>query len=111
MKIQELMNYGGNVTFTISAKELQEVIDYTVTSTRKELEKIIIDENSEVYLSPKQVSNMLGVNPSTLWRWHKRGYLEHIEMGGKRRYLKSEVKSKCLNKSNIYSNNQNLIGL
>ena len=88
-----------NVSITISASDLLEVINYTITSTRKELEKVILDEKSEIYLSPKEVSKLLGVNTTTLWRWNKRGYLIPIEIGGKRKYRKSDIDTKCLSKS------------
>lgn len=94
-----LINNSMNVSITISASDLLEVINYTITSTRKELEQVIIDEKSEVYLSPKEVSKLLGVNTTTLWRWNKRGYLIPIEVGGKRKYRKSDIDTKCLSKS------------
>ena len=101
MNIQDIMNSGANVSITISAADLQEVINYTVTTTRKELEQIIIDEKSEVYLSPKEVSKMLDVDPSTLWRWGKRGYLVPLEIGGKRKYRKSDINVKCFDSVNL----------
>ena len=32
------------------------------------------------------------VNPSSLWRWRKRGYLVPAEIGGKRRYKMSDIR-------------------
>ena len=43
-------------------------------------------------MSPKEVSEMLGVHLTTLWHWNKRNLLKPVEIGGKRRYLKSEIK-------------------
>jgi len=97
----ELIKTNGNVMYIITANDLQEVINYTVTTTRKELEQIIIDEKSEVYLSPKEVSKMLDVDPSTLWRWGKRGYLVPLEIGGKRKYRKSDINVKCFDSVNL----------
>lgn len=105
MLINELINNGANVSITISASDLLEVINYTVSTTRKELEQVIIDKKSENYLTRQQAAEMLGVSLVSLYRWSKRGYLVPLEVGGKRIYLKSDIDRVCLSK-NI--NNQNL---
>lgn len=91
MDVKEIIESGLNVSITLSAKDLQEVINYTIISTRREMERAIVEEKTEVYLSPKQVSKMLNVAECTLWRWNKCGYLIPIEIGGKRRYRKSVI--------------------
>lgn len=101
MSLIDLINSGTNVSFTITAKDLHDVINYTVSETRKELEQLIADERSEVYMSPNEVSEMLNVSLTTLWRWSKRGYLIPLEIGGKRKYKKSDVKTKLLTIDNI----------
>ena len=80
-----------NVSITISASELFDAINYCVSVTRKELEQQITDANTETYLSPEKVAQILDVHPTTLWRWNKSGYLKHIELGGKRRYRMSDI--------------------
>ena len=82
----------GNLTLSIKAGELVEAIEYCINRTRRELEQVITDANSETYPSPDQVSKMLDVDKSTLWRWRKQGYLIPLEVGGKRRYKMSDVK-------------------
>jgi hypothetical protein len=93
MAINELLTLGNNVSITLTAKDLLEVIQYTVLETRKELEQYISESNSEEYLSPKEVSVMLGISNVSLWRYAKKGYLTPIEVGGKRKYLKSDIKA------------------
>lgn len=95
--LENILMSGANVSITLTANDLKEIINYTIASTRKEIEQVIIDDNSEVFMSPKQVSEMLGVDLSTLWRWNKRGYLIPLEVGGKRKYRKSDIKTKLLN--------------
>ena len=87
----ELAEQYPNVSFTITAGEMVEAINYCVSVTRKELEQQITDANTETYPSPEKVAEILDVNKSTLWRWNKSGYLKHIELGGKRRYRMSDV--------------------
>jgi len=101
MTIQEIISNGANVSITISAKDLLEVINYTVSATRKEIEQCIIEDKSEAYMSPKEVSEFLGVHVSTLWHWQKRNYLKPVEVGGKRVYLQSEIKAMLSKKSTI----------
>ncbi|KAA6329747.1 hypothetical protein EZS27_021468 [termite gut metagenome] len=93
----ELAKQCPDVNITFKAGELIEVIDYCINKTRKELEQLINDANTETYPSADKTAKILDVNRSTLWRWQKRGYLVPIEIGGKRRYKMSDI-NKILNK-------------
>jgi len=90
--IYELTKVCPDINITLKAGELLEMAEYLVKLTRKELEQQITDANIETYPSPEQVSKMLDIDKSTLWRWNKRGYLKPIELGGKRRYRMSDIK-------------------
>lgn len=46
---------------------------------------------SEVYLTHKEVAEMLGVSTNTLWRWNKSGYLRSTKCGRKPFYKKSDI--------------------
>lgn len=91
------------LNITIKAIDLIEAINHCVDKTRQELEQQITDANTETYPSPKRVSEILEVDLSTLWRWNKKGYLCHVEVGGKRRYKMSDINA-ILNKENLKSN-------
>jgi excisionase family DNA binding protein len=91
--ILKILSRYPDMNITVKANDLKEAIDYCVARTRDELEQHIIDERTETYPSPEQVCKMLNVTRPTLWRWHKKGYLTHIEVGGERRYRMSDVKS------------------
>jgi hypothetical protein len=80
------------INLTVTAGELFEMVEFCVNATRRDLEQQITDANAETYPSPEQVSKILDVDKSTLWRWRKTGYLTPIEIGGKRRYRMSDVK-------------------
>jgi len=97
MSILDIINSGANVNLTISASDLLEVINCVVMTTRKELEQSVINDKIEAYLTAEEVSLMIGVTKVTLWRWAKRGYLIPIEIGGSRKYRKSEIKERFLN--------------
>jgi hypothetical protein len=87
----ELAKQCPDVTISLKAGELLEMVEYCVQSTKKALEQQITDSNTETYPSPEQVSKILNVDKSTLWRWNKSNYLKPIEVGGKRRYKMSDI--------------------
>lgn len=93
MNIQELVEKCTNVSITVNTSDLKVFGDYLIEKTKKELEEIVINDKAETYLTPKQVTEMLNVNATTLWRWQKRNYLVPIEFGGGRRYRMSDVKA------------------
>lgn len=80
------------LNITVNAKDLKEMVEFAIQRTRQELEEQIIDASAESYLTREEVSCMLGVDKSTLWRWNKQNYLTHIELGGKRVYKLSDIK-------------------
>lgn len=93
MNIQELVEKCTNVSVTINTSDLNTFGDYLIQKTKKELEEIVLTDKAESYPTVRQVSEMLNVDLSTLWRWSKKNYLVPIEFGGGRRYKMSEVKA------------------
>ncbi|MEI7424298.1 MAG: helix-turn-helix domain-containing protein [Prolixibacteraceae bacterium] len=93
MSIYDLIQNGSKVNVTVSLEDLKEFATGLIDQTKRDLEKAVIDDKAETYPTPKQVSEILGVDLVTLWRWAKRGYLVPVEVGGKRRYLMSQVKA------------------
>lgn len=93
MNLTEILKSGTNLTVSIGIKELRDWHYEVISSTKKELEEIVLSDKAETYPTPKQVSEMLNVDLTTLWRWNKKGYLKTIEFGGGRRYKMSEVKT------------------
>lgn len=89
--LKNLLEESCNVTIAISLTDLKQFAIDIIESTKKELEDVVIAEKAETYPSPKKVCEILDIDLSTLWRWNKRGYLCHIEVGGKRRYKMSDV--------------------
>lgn len=93
MNIQELVEKCINVSLTVNTSDLKVFGDYLIEKTKRELEEIVLSDKAESYPTVKQVSEMLNVDLTTLWRWNKKGYLKTIEFGGGRRYKMSEVKA------------------
>lgn len=53
---------------------------------------------SKEMLTVDEVVSMLKVSKMTLWRWDKNGLLSKIDMGGVRRYRRSEVEALISNR-------------
>ena len=86
------MQIAENVIYQLTSKDLQRFAMTLIDNTKKELEEKILADKMERYISPKDVAEMLGVDPSTLWRWGKRDYLTPCYIGGKKRYRYSDIK-------------------
>lgn len=93
MNIQEILKTGANFTVSIPIADLRQWHKEVIEDTRRELEEVILSGKSETYHSPNQVSEMLGADLTTLWRWAKKGYLVPVEVGGKRKYRMSDIKA------------------
>lgn len=81
-----------DVTITIKLSDLVEANTILIHETKRELEQLITDQNTESYPSREKVMEILGVSSATLWRWAKIGYLSPLNVGGKRRYRMSDVR-------------------
>ncbi len=99
MKIEELINGGVNITLAISPADLKEFAQSVADATRLQIEREIADGKTETLYTIEYVAEKLSVNRSTLWRWDKNGYLKVIEIGGQRRYRKSDI-DRILNAKN-----------
>lgn len=76
---------------TITAGDLVKANSQLVTDAKRELTEEISRKESVTYLTREMVVNKLSVDPSTLWRWKKRGYLVPINVGGQLRYKSTDI--------------------
>ena len=83
--IATLADMGGNVSITITAKDLKEAFcSWAETMNREKA------DNTE--LIPKaEVKQLLGVGERALWNWNKTGYLKIVKVGKKVYYRKSDI--------------------
>jgi hypothetical protein len=93
MLVEELLKNDSRLILNVSMEDLKSFASILIEKTKRDLEEAVISAKAETYPSPKQVAEILDVDLSTLWRWSQRGYLVPVEVGGKRRYLMSEVKA------------------
>ena len=91
-KLLDLVESHPDVIVSIRVADLMQANEELIRRTKQELEQLITDANTETYPSAKKVAEMLDVDKSTLWRWAKVGYLVPINVGGNKRYRKSDTK-------------------
>lgn len=88
-----------NTIFHLSAKDLldfaNEILAGAKMIAQLELEK---SQYCDELLTIDEVAEMLKVSKMTLHRWDKLGILKKIEVGGKRRYRKSDVEAVTFNR-------------
>ena len=80
MNMEDILNSGANVTLTIKSTDLKEFAEHLVKKTVRSIR--------DSFIRPEEDHH---TDKSTLWRWHKIGYLCRLEIGGKRLYRKSDV--------------------
>lgn len=88
MSISEILRAGANVQLVVNAADLREAFLEWASENRPETSA----QMQENYLTAGEVSRMLGVDLSTLWRWHRDGYLTKVKWGNKTRYRESDIK-------------------
>lgn len=89
MNLKNILESGNNVQLVINSIDLRE---YSLSLINEVLSKIEEQGPKEEYLKPKEVSTLLDVDISTLWRWNHTGYLKTLKVGGKVFYRKSDIK-------------------
>lgn len=87
-----LVNDFPELTVNVKLSDLLESNRQLIKETKEELTQQIAEANEESYPTVDEVSSILGVSKTTLWRWAKQNYLHPVEVGGKRRYKMSDVK-------------------
>ena len=79
------------VAVTITAGDLVKANSQFIADVKRELTEEISRKESITYLTREMVVKKLNVDPSTLWRWKKRGYLVPINVGGQLRYKSTDI--------------------
>ena len=98
-KFLQLAKEMPNTIFHLSAKDLldfaNEILAGAKMIAQLELEK---SQYCDELLTIEEVCELLKVSKMTLYRWDKLGILKKIEVGGKRRYRKSDVEAVTFNR-------------
>ena len=75
----------------IMPDELAELINKGIKVQFDELKKHFQPKEPTVYLTRIEVSELLRINPTTLWNWTNKGRLKSYGIGGRRYYKRKEI--------------------
>ena len=86
-----LENGQSNIVVQVSGRDLLEFTDALVQRACESRESLREIQEGEVYLSKKEVKDLLGVCDTTLWHWDRSHYLSPVRVGRKIMYKKADV--------------------
>lgn len=98
MDLMELARDYPEMTVSIKLRDLLEANEALVRKVRAEKEKetahqMVVYKDTLVAKEEARVRLLGGVDPSTLWRWEKRGYLRPVRIGVKVFYRRSDIEA------------------
>mgnify|MGYP003571334077 CR=1 FL=1 len=97
MELNEIIKSGNNVMLVVSSGDLLRFADTIIEEARKDYANEEThwrkeDETEEKFLTTEEVKKIFGVCDSTLWSWHKHGFLRHRKFGRKNVYALSDIR-------------------
>lgn len=84
-----IRNGGSSQLLFVSASDLREAIRNMANDIAEQFQP----RKKEEYLNTKQTAKILGVDPSTLYRWKRDKYLVPSYLGNKCRYRMSDIEA------------------
>lgn len=94
MDLMAIANAFPELTVNIKLRDLLEANRELARRVRAEAEQAaarVVYEETLVAKEEARVRLLGGVDPSTLWRWEKRGYLRPVRIGVKVFYRRSDI--------------------
>lgn len=92
ININHLLNSESNIIIQVSSEDLkafaQEILIGAKSIAMIEAETAA---SSDQLLTIDEAAKLLSVSKMTLYRWDQNGILKKVEIGGKRRYRKSDI--------------------
>ena len=86
-----LENGQSNIVVQVSGRDLLEFTEALVQRACESRESLREIQEGDVYLSKKEVKDLLGVCDTTLWHWDRSHYLSPVRVGRKIMYKKADV--------------------
>ena len=92
ININNLLNSESNIIIQVSSEDLkafaQEILIEAKSIAMIEAEAAA---SNDQLLTIDETAKLLSVSKMTLYRWDQNGILKKVEIGGKRRYRKSDI--------------------
>lgn len=91
LNIEKLIAEYPNIIFQVTGEDLRKFAENLLLNERA----IAMQEAEEAarnkLITVEEAAKLLSVSKMTLYRWDKNGILKKVEIGGKRRYRKSDI--------------------
>ena len=92
ISVQELLLSSENVILQLSKEDLKEFANQILHGAKSiAMLEAEAAATSDQLLSIDEAAKVLSVSKMTLYRWDQNGILKKVEIGGKRRYRKSDI--------------------
>ena len=92
ISIQDLLISPENVILQLSKEDLKEFANQILHGAKSiAMLEAEAAATSDQLLSIDEAAKLLSVSKMTLYRWDQNGILKKVEIGGKRRYRKSDI--------------------
>ncbi len=92
VSIQNLLLSPENMVLQLKKEDLKEFANQILLGAKSiAMLEAEAAATSDQLLTIDEAAKLLSVSKMTLYRWDKNGYLKKVEIGGKRRYRKSDI--------------------
>lgn len=92
VSIQNLLISPENMVLRLKKEDLKEFANQILLGAKSiAMLEAEAAATSDQLLTIDEAAKLLSVSKMTLYRWDKNGYLKKMEIGGKRRYRKSDI--------------------
>jgi excisionase family DNA binding protein len=92
ISVQDLLLSSENVILQLSKEDLKEFANQILHGAKSiAMLEAEAAATSDQLLSIDEAAKLLSVSKMTLYRWDQNGILKKVEIGGKRRYRKSDI--------------------
>ena len=92
VSIQNLLLSSENMVLQLKKEDLKEFANQILLGAKSiAMLEAEAAATSDKLLTIDEAAKLLSVSKMTLYRWDKNGYLKKMEIGGKRRYRKSDI--------------------
>ena len=79
------------LTLTLTIEDLKAFATDMIEQTKAQLLPVMVNASQESCIPKKEVLEMFGVCPTTLWNWERSGYLVPVKMKRKILYRRADV--------------------
>ena len=92
LSLNTLIDEHPNVIFQLSGRDLKAFAEEILLGAKSiAMFEAEAAAKADVLMTLDEASKLLHVSKMTLYRWDKSGVLKKVEIGGKRRYRKSDI--------------------